>query len=300
MGMHLSIIVVNWNTCDLLERCLQAVFETVNGVDFEVWVVDNASTDGSTSMVLRRFPQVRLIINEENAGFSRANNQAIRLSNGRYVLLLNSDAFLTAHAAEQMTAFLSQNEQAGIVGANLFYPDGKSQDSYGPLPSLTNEIANLWGLDKRREAVKNVPGLTEPVETGMVSGACLMLRRSMLDQVGLLDEGFFFFSEEIDLCSRAQKSGWKVYHLPSAKAVHVRGGSSCETSGRVLLLYRGKLQYFSKHSGAVGRHLLYDQIWLATLAKVVVYTILRWLNPHHPRKDNHWMAVLKGLPKLRS
>ncbi len=294
----LTIVVVNWNTCDLLERCLQAIYTTVQTLAFDVWVVDNASTDGSVLMVQRRFPQVKLITNAENSGFASANNQAITASQGKYILLLNSDAFLTGNAVQQMVGYLAQNDRTGIVGANLVFPDGRPQISYGPLPSLSSEIASLWGLDKRRAAKLAAQKAVTPIETGMVSGACLMLRRSLLDQIGLFDEDFYFFSEEIDLCCRAQKSGWKVIHLPSASTTHVGGGSTGETAGRILLLYRGKLQYFKKHFGSVKRYLFYAQIWLATLVKVVGYTLQHWFSPRQPRKDSLWCAVLKGLAQL--
>src|SRR3990170_6792304 len=124
-SMDLSIIIVNWNTRDLLEKCLQSVYDTVQGLNFEVFVVDNGSSDGSVDMVRQHFPQVRLIGNQENLGFARANNQAIRESIGRYVSLLNSDAFLSGDAIQQMAHLMEIHPAIGIVGANLYSPDGK-------------------------------------------------------------------------------------------------------------------------------------------------------------------------------
>ena len=267
-------------------------------INTEIFVVDNASNDGSNEMVRECFPQVRLIVNQENLGFARANNKAIRESIGRYVSLLNSDAFLSGDAIQQMAHLMEIHPAIGIVGANLYSPDGKPQVSHGPLPTVAVEAMSLFSLDK---ILKTTPlqKLNKPhFETGWVDGACLMVRRNALDQIGLLDETFFMFSEEVDLCCRAYKAGWRVVHLPNALVMHIGGGSTGITSCRILELYRGKLHYFAKHKGYWDFQLLLGLMWLSTLVKIFTYITLRWLTINRLQKDNLWWEVAKGLPSV--
>jgi N-acetylglucosaminyl-diphospho-decaprenol L-rhamnosyltransferase len=247
--VELSIIIVNWNTREMLRQCLEAVYGTVVGLDYEVWVVDNASRDGSAAMVREAFPRAQVIVNNENLGFARANNQALEKCSGRYMLLLNSDAYLTNGAVDALVQALEADFRAGIAGARLVCPDGRAQRSYGRLPSLLGEVGSLLGLDKWKQGRGEKGEGRRVKEVGMVSGACILVRRAMLDEIGLLDERFFMFSEEVDLCKRASMAGWKVVHVAGAIVVHVGGGSSGLTSRRVLQLYRAKLQYFHKYHG---------------------------------------------------
>lgn len=288
--MDLSVIVVNWNTRELLAQCLQSIYATVKDLDFEVYVVDNASGDGSQQMVLTSFPAVCLIENKENAGFARANNQAIRESRGAYVLLLNSDAALTEGAANRMVAVMKADPRVGIVGARLVYPDGRPQISYAPLPTLWREAASLAGLDKRLLRPVEADPNGGPVAAGMVDGACLMARRQALDEFGLLDERFFMFNEEVDLCKRAHAAGWKVLHVPDAVTIHVAGGSTGITAGRILRLYRGKLQYFEKHGGRAARGRLYAGMLAVSSMKAFLYAIR-----HAAEKKALWQEVSQGL-----
>lgn len=293
--VDLSIVIVNWNTSRLLEQSLRSVYDTVHGLEFEVFVVDNASQDGSQAMVRQRFPAVQLLENNDNLGFARANNQAIRESRGRYILLLNSDAFLTGDAAWQMVRLLDQFVEVGIVGANLFFPDGKPQPSHGPLPTLWSEVRSLFGLDKAMPRSPTGRRAFTYVKTGMVDGACLLVRRAVLDQVGLLDEGFFMFNEEVDLCCRAIRAGWQVAHLPTARVIHIGGGSTGHTAGRILMLYRAKLQYFAKHYGWSVERRLRGMMQLAALVKLLMYALLKSLSFGRVQRDELWRSVAKGL-----
>lgn len=293
--VDLSVAVVSWNTCALLACCVQSIYDTIEDMEFEIFVVDNASTDGSAAMVRDRFPEVRLIENDENVGFARANNQAVQQSVGRYILLLNSDACVVKNAIERMVRVMDAHADVGIVGADLISPDGNPQLDHGSFPTLTSEVGSLLGLDKFHLYFPRHFALGCFVETGWVSGACLMARRRMLEQVGLLDEGFFMFSEEIELCRRARAAGWNVVHLPSARVVHIGGGSTGLTPERILRLYRGKLQYFDKTQGPVAKCTLLGAIWCATGLKVLVYTLLHGLSMGRVRRDVLWRAVAKGL-----
>jgi GT2 family glycosyltransferase len=292
--IELSIVIVNWNTCVLLEQCLGAVYQTVAGLPFEVLVVDNASQDGSLDMIREQYSQVRMIQNENNVGFARANNQAIRECRGQYILLLNSDAFLEEKSIQKMVDVMALNPQIGILGARLVYPDGSSQLSHRPLPTLSSEIKSLFGLDKlpRNHRAESTSGT---VETGAVSGACLLARRAVFEQVGAFDESFFLFNEEVDLCCRAVRAGWKVAHLPAARVIHVRGGSTGQTAQRILMLYQGKRRYFAKHYGAKAERRLLRAMRLAAAFKVFGYFLLSRVNQGFRHKDEFWKAVSTGL-----
>jgi GT2 family glycosyltransferase len=287
--MDLSIIVVNWNTRELLQRCLEAVQATVEGLRYEIWVVDNGSQDGSAEMVGKQFPGTRLIANSENAGFARANNQALRLCQGRYALLLNSDAFLQAGTAQRLVETLEADNRAGIGGPRLVYPDGREQRSHGRLPSLGSEVLSMLGLDKLNLAASTRGSCRKVMETGMVSGACLLARKAMLDEIGLLDERFFMFSEEVDLCARAHAAGWKVLHVGDALAVHVGGGSGAFNTQRILDLYRSKIQYFEKHYGLITARWLFVAMWAISRLKAAFFGL--WNRP----QAHIWREVTREL-----
>ncbi len=252
--MDLSIVIVNWNTRDLLDRCLETIPEAVSGWTHEVIVVDNGSTDGSGTMVRTRHPGVHLVENGENVGFVRATNQGIALSRGQYVLLLNSDTVAPPGSLARMVAFMEDYPDAGAVGPKLVNPDGSFQASYAHFPTLVSESLSAFGLNRRLYGPYHPSPPPRPDErpgpVDWVPGACLLLRRKALEDVGPLDEGFWMYSEDTDLCYRLHRAGWKVYYLPDVEIVHFGGASSkqCrpESVGR---LYRGKARFFRKHYG---------------------------------------------------
>lgn len=296
--MDLSIIIVNWNTRDLLKESLEAIYSTVYGFRFEVFVVDNASTDGSQNMVNQEFSQVELIRNVKNLGFARANNQAINESCGQYILLLNSDAFLGEGTVTQMVDLMNADPKVGVTGARLFYLDGRPQLSYGPIPTLMTEFISLVGLDKsirKKHLERPNPYF---VITGWVDGACMMVRRSTLNEIGLLDEDFFMFSEEIDLCHRAFMAGWKVIHVPTTRVIHIKGGSTGIIAKRILMLYRSKLQFFAKHYGSLDEHKLLRVMRFVTWMKVFVYKFIRIVSLGKIHKDVLWLSVAMGLKNI--
>ncbi|MFQ5596281.1 MAG: glycosyltransferase family 2 protein [Anaerolineae bacterium] len=292
LSTDLSLIIVNWNTRDLLAQCLESIWQNVSTFErsnVETFVVDNASTDGSAQMVRERFPWVRLIENAENVGFARANNQAIRASSGRYVLLLNPDTEVRPSALERLVRFMEATPQAGGGGPRLLNPDGSLQPSCHPAPTLTRELWRLFHLDALRPYALYPmagwdPETPRPVE--VIQGACLLLRRAALEQIGLLDEGYFIYSEEVDLCYRLRRAGWRLYWLPAARVVHYGGQSTQQVAAEMFLrLYRGKLLYFRKNHGRLAAQ-LYKLILLAAALARLALAPLAWLE-RSPRRRRH-------------
>ena len=277
--IDLSIIIVNWNTRDLLAQCLQSVYDTVRGLEFEVFVVDNASTDGSAAMVRERFPQVQLIENGENVGFARANNQAIERSTGHYVLLLNSDTVVTPGAIEALVKFADLRPDAGAVGPQLLNGDGSFQASYAQFPTLWTEVLLLWGIARvvySRYFPSNPPEHSqETCECDWVGGACLLVRKEAIAEVGTLDEDYFLYVEEADWCYRLKQRGWKILYYPDARIVHYGGRSSDQWDvSRRIHLHRSKLLFFRKHRGWVQEHIFRANIRVSAFLKSALWAIV--------------------------
>jgi GT2 family glycosyltransferase len=243
----LSISIINWNTHDLLADCLETVERNKDGLRVEVIVVDNASNDGSQAMVRKRFPYVKLLENRQNLGFARANNQALKESQGRYFMLLNSDALLQTGSLQAMVSFMDSHAKVGIVGAELLNEDGSLQPSWSKFPSILSEVLGANFRSKKRFRTNNA---TLAFEVDWVGGACLLIRRATMEQVGPLDERFFMYSEELDWCYRTKQLGWAICYLPGVSVVHLGGQSSRLASRRMKAeLYRSKLLFFCKHYG---------------------------------------------------
>jgi GT2 family glycosyltransferase len=304
--MNLSIVIVNWNTCDLLAKCLASIFAYPPPGEFEVWVVDNASSDGSINMVSQEYLQVRLIRNSSNLGFARANNQAIRQSIGRYTLLLNPDTELTSVAFQKMVDFMDAAPEAGAAGPRLLNPDGAFQVSCYPSPTLAREFWRLFHLDKitpygvypmqRWNQVR-------PTQVEVVQGACLILRKEALDQVGLLDEEYFIYSEEVDLCYRLKKSGWQIFWLPEAEVVHHGGQSTRLASEEMFLnLYQSKVHFFRKNFGWLHAFSYKLILLLAAMARVSTAPVARIIRFSQGKElqniSDNYRRLLIALPRL--
>jgi N-acetylglucosaminyl-diphospho-decaprenol L-rhamnosyltransferase len=251
----LSVIIVNWNTRDLLAACLRSL-AAPDGMPAgtEVIAIDNASTDDSRSYVREHFSWVRLMDNSTNSGFAAATNRGLAAARGDYLLLLNSDTEVRPGALAAMTAFLAAHAHVGIVGADVRNPDGSLQPCAGGAPSLLSETVSVLGLDRRLRPLVALrrappqPGAFLPRD--WVLGAALMIRRDAYEQIGPLDTGYFFYSEEVDWCMRARKHGWEVGTLVGARVLHHGGGSARRTSDRMRpALFRSKIRYLTIHEG---------------------------------------------------
>jgi GT2 family glycosyltransferase len=231
--IDVSIIVVAWNIKNFVYDCLRSIYEVTNGIRFEIIYVDNASKDGSVEMVKNEFPEVIIIENDENKGFSKANNQAIEISQGRYVLLLNSDTIVLENAIANTVIFADAQMDTAVVGCKVLNPDRTLQYSCFMYPSILNLILSATYLYKifplspffGRESMtwwdfNNVR------EVESVRGCFLLVRRKAIEQVGMMDERYYFYGEDMDWCYRFKKAGWKVMFTPVGKIIHYGGQNS--------------------------------------------------------------------------
>lgn len=308
--MKLSIIIVSWNTRDLLIECLQSVYsstrEVIDAGHVETFVVDNASTDGSVEAVQQSFPWVIIMENPGNVGFASANNQAIRASCGEYVLLLNPDTHVLGEALVTLVHFLDNHLDVGAVGARLLNDDGSLQQSCYPAPTLPGELARMFHIDALVPFgvywMERWP-VTQPRDVDVIQGACLMLRRKVLDAVGLLDEGYFMYSEEVDLCTRVRRGGWRLFWVPSAQVIHYGGQSSKQAATPMFVqLYASKILYFRTYYGAVTTILYKLILAAATLVRLALSPLAlfekREARAKHLTLANRYGHLLRTLPKL--
>lgn len=280
MPPDLSVIVVNWNTRDLLARCLGAVLAEAGDLAVELVVVDNASSDDSLEMLRQSFPQARVIANPANAGFARANNQGARLAAGRYLLLLNSDAFPQPGALTALFALAESQPRAGLVGAQLRNADGTFQASHTPFPTLAREFLILSGLG-RLLLGGHFPSCGPDEQRGprpvdYVEGACMLVRPEAYQAVGGLDEGYFMYAEDVDLCHRLRRAGWQVWYHPGARLTHLGGASSrARRPEREADLYVGRVRFIRRVHGPLAAVLLKAQILAFAAAKGLAHAALR-------------------------
>jgi len=238
--IDVSIVIVSFNTRDVTRQCLDHVRKHAAAVRHEVLVVDNASVDGSADMVAAEFPEARLIRSDENRGFAGGNNPAMKIARGRYILLLNSDAFLAGGALEKTLQYLDDHPNIGVLGCKLTDPDGTMQASARMLPGPLNKILHITGLAARFPGSKFFGRVdytwwdhSEPRTVGWVVGAFFLIRRETMESIGVLDERYFLYFEEIDYCLTARRAGWEVVFYPHAEIVHIGGQSAVKVPGKI-------------------------------------------------------------------
>ncbi|MDN3513754.1 MAG: glycosyltransferase family 2 protein [Candidatus Brocadia sp.] len=260
----LNFIIVNWNTRELLLDCIRSIYATVTGLGYHIHVTDNGSWDDSVKAVHQQFPQVHVIENRENRGFAAAVNQALEENTALYSVLLNTDTILRKDAIQIMHSFMEQQKDAGIVGAQLQKPDGTRQHSYDNHPTLATELFNKsllrWFFPSRYPSKKQ--SIMHPVEVESVIGACIMVRNEAVRHVGKLDEDYFFFLEETDWCYRMQKAGWKVYHVPDARVVHLGGQSKKMAPWQSQVEYCRSLYIFFKKNRSTFSYIMLRILYL--------------------------------------
>jgi GT2 family glycosyltransferase len=221
-NLDLSIVIVSWNVRKLLEACLQSIFEATRGLRFEIIVVDNASHDGSPEIVARNFPDINLIENSTNVGFGTANNQALRLCRGEFVLLINPDTVVPKDAIFRLVKFLKEHPQAGLVGPEQRDGDGKLHlmncVHLSPREMAEYLIERLASIPRNRTRIL----FSRPRQVSILNGGCWMVRNKAISEIGLFDEDLFLYGEEPDVCHRMRRVGWEIWFLRDVEIVHYR------------------------------------------------------------------------------
>ena len=304
-----SIVIVSFNTRDLLRECLQILAKYADDVHYEILVIDNASRDGSADMVAQEFPTAKLIRSPVNLGFAAANNLGFIQAVGRYVVLLNSDAFVTEHGLAQAVSYMQQHSDVGLAGARLTGKNGEWQPSARMFPSLLTHFLTLSGLAAKYpnsrffgQCDRTWANPDEVAEVDWVPGAFSIIRRDVLEQVGYFDENFFLYYEEVDLCRRIKRMGYRIMYLPQVTVIHLGGESSktlnleISSAGTQVTLWqmRSALLFFHKHHGKLST-------WLWWQLENNWHRLREWKNarvatPEAQMKVNYsknWRKLLK-------
>lgn len=302
----LSIVIVSWNVRDLLQACLQSITDSGDELALEVIVVDSGSNDGSPDMVREAFPEVKLMARPDNVGFPKGNNLGLTQANGRYLLLLNPDTELVGEALATMMAYMESYPQVGALGPQLLNPDGSVQSSRRRFPRLATAFFESTWLQALapRKLLRDYYVLDvrddETAAVDWVTGACLLTRREVYEQIGGLDEDYFMYSEELDWCRRIKDAGWDIVYLPTAQVLHHVGKSSEQAvTHRHINYQRAKLRYFRKYHGRTAAatlriFLLMNYVWqikLEAMKGIIGHKRpLRW-----QRVKSYWQVIRSGL-----
>ena len=285
MAKKICIVIVSYNVCQLLDECLQSVKRALQGIDGEIYVVDNLSTDGTVETLQPRHPDVHFIANQENVGFARANNQAIRCTDSEYVLLLNPDTVVYENTLHGVLDFMDSHPEAGGAGVRMLNREGQvAPESRRAIP--TPWVAMLKMLGCTRRYYMSHLSWDKPGQIEVISGAFCMLRRKALNQIGLLDEDYFMYGEDIDLSFRLLKGGWQNWYLPF-DIIHYKGESTQKSTFRyVHTFYQAMLIFFRKHYGHLSVFFsLPIQLAIYTRAMMALLPMMaqRFHNLLHPR-----------------
>ncbi len=251
----LTIQIVNWNAREHLRQALRSIYESPPTFPFEVLVLDNDSRDGSVQMLEKEFPQVRLLVSERNLGFAKGHNTLARHAQGRYLLILNPDTFVMRHALVKLVRFAEEHPEAGIIGPKLLNPDGSLQYSCRRFPNPTAAIFRNTPLGRlfpnnryTREYLMLDWDHNSVREVDWVSGAAMLVRRALFEQLGGFDEQFFIYVEDVDLCYRAWQAGWKVLYDPEAVIIHAIGRSTDLVANQMIITFhRSMYKFYKKH-----------------------------------------------------
>jgi GT2 family glycosyltransferase len=292
--VDLSIIIVNWNTRALLRSCLASIQAEAQGIIYETLVVDNASADHSAAMVSENFPDVVLMQNDENIGFARANNRAIRRSRGRYILLLNPDTTVLDNALGQMVTFADTGPQIGALGCKILTTDGSIDFRCARrFPSLLTEFFARTRLSKRfphhplfGRFLMGDWDHRSSREVDCLVGSCMMVRREVIEQVGLLDEDFFMYGEDMEWCYRIKRAGWRIFYYSEPQVLHIGSQSSEQNRAEMGIEYLRSMALFFRKRYGPGYALAYRILLLVTtVAKRLIFSVGLSLTSNSKRKD---------------
>jgi len=295
-NVDISVVIVNYNTGHLLHKAIDALQHACANINARIIIVDNASKDDSVEIIRRDFPDCRLIVNPVNVGFGRANNQAIAHVQGRYILLLNTDAFMSPDAIDKTVKYMDMHPSCGILGVKLIGSDGSLQPSARYFPTPWNIFLNRTGLNRLFRQVRMVDDMgwdhASIRQCDWVPGCYLLARRTMVDQIGLFDPRYFLYHEEVDLCMTAKRAGWNVVFYPDTTVIHL-GGESAKSdnaitqSGRQIsaLQIETELLFFRKNYGML---VMLAGALLSSIADAIIVfkRLLKWRLPFEI--SSHW------------
>ncbi|MGI5816643.1 MAG: glycosyltransferase family 2 protein [Armatimonadota bacterium] len=294
-----SVCIVSWNVADDLRACLESVGAQRNPPTFEIIVADNASSDESVSMIREQFPEVELIVNDENLGFAKATNQTLRAARGRYLMMLNPDTVLQPDSLAKLVAVADAHPEAGIVAPRLIYPDGSLQYSCRRFPTIAAAVyrntlfGRLFpGARPAAEYIMRDCDHDTEHDVDWASGACLLIRREAYEQVGELDEGFVWGSEDVDYCFRMHRAGWSVLYSPVTDVVHAVGRSTDQAVvPTIMRTHRGMYRLYAKHFAphAAARGFVWLGVWLRAGLLIVSWEARRAI-----RGTVRWIRRLVG------
>jgi GT2 family glycosyltransferase len=297
----LSIIVVNFNTRDLLKACLGSVYTETKGVEFEVIVVDNNSCDGSQEMLEKEFPRVVKVFNRDNKRWAGGNNQGIKIAKGSIIALLNSDTVVIKDAFAKTIQFMNRFPEASIVGCKLLNPDGSLQTSCKGFPSIWNFFEESFFLYLLFPHSKifghyylNGFKYDRIMPVDMVSGACFMVRRDTFENVGLFDESYYFYGEETDFCFRAKQLGRQTYFFPDAEVIHYGGGSQGNSREHFKILHEGIIHFTQKHYHGFKQICAISLFNLGVVFRVLAYFLIGIVSWNYAliKKSYYFLRIL--------
>jgi GT2 family glycosyltransferase len=271
-SMKLSIIIITYNSEHLIGPCLDSIYETIKDIDYEIIVIDNASSDNTVAFLQKKYPKINLVVNSENVGFARGVNQGIKKARGEFILLLNPDMRVLQGTINKSLAYLEKNSEIGILGCQFLYPNMRLQASFGNFPSLFTEFLQTTYLYKFLPWGRFIPESTiskkrfkKIHKVDWLSGGFMILRRDVFKKIGLFDENFFMYLEDIDLCFRARKAGFKIIYFPKAQVIHHHMASTKKDPSRAIINeLKSLIYYFKKYKKNIFilKILIYSKLYL--------------------------------------
>ncbi|MBI4743365.1 MAG: glycosyltransferase family 2 protein [Actinobacteria bacterium] len=302
MSCILSIVIISFNTETLIEKCLSSIYSQKDITSFEVFVVDNGSTDKTVENIRKKHPQVNLIANKSNLGFAKASNQAIKKSMGKYILFLNSDVILLEDSLKKMIDFMDSKPLAGAISARLMDEKGYQQRlSRGYFPSLKTAfnqfllLSNIFPKSYFFRGIDLETEIIEPEEVDWISGACMMVQRGVLEKTGLFDETFFMYVEDMEMCYRIKKCGFKIYSVPF-KVIHLGGGSHNGAYNDMTALWFDNLHIFFLRENGWLKTLIFDlYAILGFLLRIFVYLVFVFKKESRRKLFINYKLFKKGI-----
>ena len=280
--MQLSVIIVSWNTKKLLYDCLNSIYKFTSGLKFEVVVVDNGSGDGSVDMVEKKFPKTKLILNKENLGFSKANNQGIKIAKGQYIFLLNSDTYLVENSFKKLLNNIKLRSKLGVIAPQLLNEDQTIQQSAGYFPHLPQIFFWMSFLDDlpfgmlfKPYHIDHDSFYKNGQQIDWVTAAALMIPKKVIDEVGLLDPQIFMYGEEVEWCYRIKKAGYKIYFSPITKIIHIGRGSHKKIPTQAFIgEYKSLIYFYKKYKSKIALQILKLLLKIGALVRIAAFGAL--------------------------